>query len=61
MFAIYVFDYHLRDWTVLKDGFSDEPAAQKYVDDLPDFGHDYSRSVRQGDWQIVEMEELTNG
>ena len=50
---IIIFDKRERDWMVWKEGFKSEAEAEKFVADFPAFGHDYSRTIREGNWQVI--------
>jgi len=50
---VIVFDKKLNDWIILKDGFKNEEDAQKFLDDYPRFGNDYSRTIREGNGQVI--------
>ena len=54
--VIYVFKH--GDWCYLRRGnkraeFPTEAEAKKFVREYRDFGADYSRVIRQGDWQVI--------
>jgi len=53
MIRLIVFDIHARDWTILRE-FNTEEEAQSFVDKYPRFGAEHSRTMRQGDWQILQ-------
>lgn len=52
-YSVIVFDK--SDWITLKS-FSRKQDAQDFIDRYPRFGADYSRAVREGNWQITEPE-----
>lgn len=54
--VIYVFQH--GDWCCLRTGnkraeFPTEEEANKFISKYPDFGADYSRVIRQGNWQVI--------
>jgi hypothetical protein len=49
---IIVFDKRLGDWKVWKR-FDTKKQAEKFVEDYPLFLGDYSREIREGNWQIT--------
>jgi len=51
---IIIFDTKEQNWIILKDGFRTEDEAQEFMDNFPRFGHNYSRSIREGNWQIID-------
>jgi hypothetical protein len=51
---IAIFDTNEQNWIILKDGFQTEDEAQEFMDNFPRFGHKHSRSIREGNWQIVD-------
>jgi hypothetical protein len=51
---IAIFDTKEQNWIILKDGFRTEDEAQEFMDNFPRFGHNYSRSIREGNWQIID-------
>lgn len=62
-FVIAVFKY--KDWEFLTvDGvvqrFDTEQLAEQFVDDYPRWGSDWSKTIRTGNWRIVEDSSNTN-
>jgi hypothetical protein len=51
MHAVSVFDKHMGGWVILKT-FSDEKQAKAFVANYPSFGAEWSRNIREGNWQI---------
>ena len=54
-FAVIIFDKRLNDWTYFKEGYENREDAQKFIDAYPRFGSDYSRTIREGNWQIIPV------
>ncbi len=55
MYKIYIFDKRQEDWIPMTTiQYTTEAAAQKFVDDYPLWGCDHSRTIRNGNWQIVK-------
>ena len=48
---IIVFDLRKKDWIILRE-FSNYKDAQKFIDNYPRFGAEYSKTIREGNWQI---------
>jgi len=62
-FVIAVFKY--KDWEFLtEDGvvqrFDTEQLAEQFVEDYPQWGSDWGKAIRTGNWQIVEDSSNTN-
>ena len=58
-FVINVFKY--KDWEPLTvrgitQEFDTEEDAKTFVEKYPSFGQDWSRTIRQGNWQICQVE-----
>jgi hypothetical protein len=52
MYTIIIFSQH-NDWQEIIN-FQKEEEAQKWVDEYPRFGAMYSRTIREGNWQIIK-------
>jgi hypothetical protein len=52
MKTIIVFDKYINDWIILKKNFT-AIKAKEFIDNYPRFGSEYSRTIREGNWQII--------
>ena len=54
-FALIVFIHN--DWQKVRD-FQTKEEAEAFVNSYPDFGGDLSRTIRNGDWQLINEGEV---
>jgi len=53
MYTVIVFSLQHNDWQELMK-FNQEVDAQEFVDNYPRFGARHSRTIREGNWQIIK-------
>ena len=53
MYTVIVFSLQHNDWQELMK-FNEEVDAQEFVDNYPRFGARHSRTIREGNWQIIK-------
>jgi hypothetical protein len=53
MYTLIVFSLQDNDWQQLMQ-FNQEIDAEAFVESYPRFGARYSRTIRQGNWQIIK-------
>ena len=54
-FAVIVFDKKLNDWIYFKEGYESYHAAERFIKNFRRYGHEYSRTIREGNWQVIPV------